>query len=97
MTAAEPSRAPPYVSDLDRSAYASAARGHLPAEALPTRLRWRLVAALHRMGWTDVEVAEWTRMTPYTAGRIREGMGQSSGALAAISFRSSSRCTAPNR
>jgi hypothetical protein len=47
----------------------------MPAEALPTHLRWRLIADLHREGWTDVEIAEQTAMSTYTTCRIREGMG----------------------
>lgn len=55
--------------------YTAARNGELPAEALPTRLRWRLVAELHATGWTDLDIAQWTRMSTYTAARIREGMG----------------------
>lgn len=55
--------------------YAAARDGELPADALPTRQRWRLVAELHAYGWTDSDIAEWTRMTTYTSARIREGMG----------------------
>jgi hypothetical protein len=47
----------------------------MPAEALPTHLRWRLVAELHGRGLTDVEIAEWTLMTTYTTARIRDSIG----------------------
>lgn len=46
-----------------------------PAEALSTRDREDLVWQLHERGWTDVEIAEHTRMTTYTAARIRERLG----------------------
>jgi hypothetical protein len=69
-----PPRAPPERRG-ERSDYVAARNGQLPAEALPTHLRWRLVAELNKAGWTDDEIADRTRMTAYTAGRIREGMG----------------------
>jgi hypothetical protein len=46
----------------------------MPAEALPTHLRWQLVAALHRKGWTDREIASHTFMTDYTTARIRDSL-----------------------
>lgn len=49
-----------------------ARNGHLPAEALPTLLRHQLVRELHNYGWTDLEIADHTRMTLYTAARIRD-------------------------
>lgn len=58
----------------ERELFRQAVAGLLPAEALPTHLRWRLVADLHRAGLTDVEIAERTLMSTYTACRIREGM-----------------------
>ena len=58
----------------EREMYRQAKTGFIPAEALPTHLRWRLVADLHREGWTDVEIAEHTAMTTYTTCRIREAM-----------------------
>lgn len=57
--------------------YALARAGREPAEALTGRDRWRLVAELHRAGLSDVEVAAWTRMTTYTAARIRGDMALS--------------------
>lgn len=55
--------------------YQLARDGEIPAEALPTPLRWRLVSELHADGWTDTDIAAWTRMTTYTTARIRDGMG----------------------
>lgn len=54
---------------------AACRRGDIPAEALPTEDRERLVRQLWRAGWTDVEVATHTRMSTYTTGRIRERLG----------------------
>lgn len=54
---------------------AACRRGDLPAEALPTEDRERLLQQLWRAGWTDVEIAAHTRLTTYTAGRIRERLG----------------------
>jgi hypothetical protein len=51
----------------------SACRAGLePAEALPSYARDWLVTDLVCEGWTDVEIATWTRMTTYTTTRIRE-------------------------
>lgn len=61
--------------DTWRQHYREALAGHLPAEALPTHARARLVAALHRAGLTDTEVAAHTRQTTYTAARIRNRLG----------------------
>jgi hypothetical protein len=58
----------------EREQLRQAKAGLVPAEALPTHLRWRLVADLVRDGWTDVAIAEHTAMTTYTTCRIREGM-----------------------
>lgn len=58
-----------------RQHYLAALAGEIPAEALPTHVRHRLVARLHRSGWTDVEIATHTRMTTYTTARIRAGLG----------------------
>jgi hypothetical protein len=52
-----------------------AKNGLLPAEALPTRARGQLVVELHGEGFTDVQIAERTRMTTYTASRIRAALG----------------------
>lgn len=55
--------------------YAAALAGHEPAEALTTSDRHRLVAQLHRAGWTDADVAVHTALTTYTAARIRNTLG----------------------
>jgi hypothetical protein len=65
----------PFAGRGSRDLYRRARDGRLPAEALPTHLRWRLVTELHLLGWTDVEIAEWTLQTTYTTARIRSGMG----------------------
>ena len=50
--------------------------GREPAEALSTRDREDLVwDMVHQLGWTDHEIAEYTRMTPYTVARIRDRLG----------------------
>lgn len=67
----------PFARRGERELYRQAKSGLLPAEALPTHLRWRLVTDLHHDGWTDVEIAEWTAMSTYTTCRIREAMGLS--------------------
>lgn len=68
-------RAPPREYKGEWSLYRRALEGDVPAEMLPTHLRWRLVATLHRAGLTDVEIAEISRMSTYTTVRIRAGMG----------------------
>jgi hypothetical protein len=55
--------------------YTLALEGELPAEALSTADRGRLVRTLWRQGWTDRQVAEHSRMTDYTAARIRVRWG----------------------
>lgn len=55
--------------------YGRALRGLEPAEALSTADRKRLLAELHGWGWTDAEVAAHTRLTTYTAARIRAALG----------------------
>ncbi len=49
--------------------------GHEPAESLSSYDRQRLLLTLHNRGWTDVQIAEHTRMTTYTTGRIRSLIG----------------------
>jgi len=51
--------------------YRAALQGLLPAEALTTRDRHRLVALFIDAGMSDVEIADRTRMTTYTTNRIR--------------------------
>lgn len=55
--------------------YLAALDGREPAEALTTRDRATLVFELHYSGFTDVEIAERTRMTLYTTARIRDRLG----------------------
>ncbi|PXY17361.1 hypothetical protein [Prauserella flavalba] len=53
-------------------------RGEMPAEALalvdPTEID-QLLYRLWLNGWTDVEIATHTRMSTYTAARIRDRLG----------------------
>lgn len=50
--------------------------GREPAESLPTNDREDLVYHLvHDLGWTDLQVAEHTRMTTSVTVRIRERIG----------------------
>lgn len=66
---------PQHLDADDPDAYLAARNGTEPAEALTQRDRHRLVAELHRLGWTDAQIATHTRMTTYTTGRIREHLG----------------------
>ena len=50
-------------------------RGELPAELLDTSEREHLIYDLWASGWADVEIAQHTRMTTYTTGRIRGRLG----------------------
>ncbi|QWF81152.1 hypothetical protein [Amycolatopsis sp. CA-230715] len=58
-----------------RALYAACHAGTLPAEVLSTEDRARLVRALWRRGWADVEIAEHTLMSTYTTARIRSALG----------------------
>lgn len=49
--------------------------GELPAEQLSTRDREDLIAGLHALGWTDVDIASHTKQTTYTTARIRARLG----------------------
>lgn len=49
--------------------------GKMPAEALDTADRERLVRKLWAAGMTDVEIATHTHLTTYTAARIRNRLG----------------------
>lgn len=69
------SREKSVASCLDQEDFRLAKNGLIPAEALPTKLRGLLVAELHEDGFTDVEIAERTRMTTYTTARIRARLG----------------------
>lgn len=55
--------------------YAAALRGREVADALTPSDRARLVAALHARGWTDVQIAQHTRMTTFTTAEIRGRLG----------------------
>lgn len=59
----------------DRPLYRAALRGAAPAERLTPNDRGVLVAELVRRGMTDVQIAEHTRWTTYTATRVRESRG----------------------
>jgi hypothetical protein len=50
--------------------WAACCAGREPAESLDPRDREDLVADLVDAGWTVVQIAEHTRMTTYTTGRI---------------------------
>jgi DNA-binding NarL/FixJ family response regulator len=50
-------------------------RGERVAEELTTTARELVVAWLHARGLTDTEVAERTRMSTFTASRIRIRLG----------------------
>lgn len=56
-------------------------QGLEPAEALPRFARDQLVHELWCQGWTDVEIATWTRMSTYTTARIRERLGLAANVL----------------
>lgn len=49
--------------------------GREPAEVLNGRQRYLLLAELHALGWTDLDIAIHTRWTVYTVARIRDGLG----------------------
>lgn len=59
----------------DPMVYLACRRGIEPAESLTTDDRARLVAELHGLGWSDVQIADHCRMTTYTTGRIRGRLG----------------------
>lgn len=59
----------------DQKLLAACRAGLEPAEALPSYARDWLVEDLWTSGWTDVEIATWTRMSTYTTARIRDGLG----------------------
>lgn len=50
-------------------------RGTEPAELLTTAEREHLIYDLWAARWTDLEVAAHTRLTTYTAARIRSRIG----------------------
>ena len=59
----------------DPRKFADALAGREPADALSCRDRRLLVSHLHDCGFDDRAVAALTRMTLYTAARIREELG----------------------
>ncbi len=68
----------PPVQPKNRTPYAKWHRcclGEFPAEALTTSDRADLVADLHALGWTDVDIASHTKQTTYTTARIRARLG----------------------
>ncbi|MBN9739535.1 hypothetical protein DMP23_00175 [Amycolatopsis sp. A1MSW2902] len=60
---------------MTAEAVSACCRGEIPADALDTRDRETVVARLHAAGLTDTEIAEATRLTTYTTGRIRARLG----------------------
>lgn len=60
---------------LRRALYRRCRDGEAPAELLDAQEREWLVAELHAAGMTDVEIAERTDMSTYTAVRIRQRIG----------------------
>lgn len=69
----------------DQHLYNQCRAGLEPAELLTTGAREHLVYELWLLGWTDVEVAAYTRMSTYTAAAIRTRLGltcRTSGAAA---------------
>lgn len=55
--------------------YRAALDGREVAEALTPTDRARLVATLHRRGWSDQEIAVHCRMSLFVAAEIRERLG----------------------
>ena len=69
----------------DQYLYDQCRAGLEPAELLTTVAREHLVYELWLLGWADVEVATYTRMSTYTAAAIRTRLGlpcRSTGAAA---------------
>lgn len=71
----------PFALVLDRPRasqwiWVACVEGREPAESLPTKDREDLVYHLvNDLEWTDLQVAEHTRMTTATTARIRERLG----------------------
>ena len=61
----------------DRYLYDRCRAGLEPAELLTTAAREHLLYELWSLGWSDVEVAVYTRMSTYTAAAIRTRLGLS--------------------
>lgn len=76
LHATPPTTGRPDISPIARQRlYAACWRGDQPAEVLDTADREHLLYDLWRQGWTDAEIATHTRMTTYTAERIRTRLG----------------------
>lgn len=65
----------PSPSRGEQRARHQASEGQTPAEELTADMRGRLVAAFHRRGCTDEQIAEWTATSIHTVARIRDGLG----------------------
>lgn len=72
---AVPGQPPPTQPILYRRLTAACWNGGLPAELLQRGDRDQLIYDLWEAGWTDAEVAVHTRLTTYTAARIRARLG----------------------
>ena len=59
----------------DQYLYDRCRAGLEPAEMLTTGAREHLLHELWLLGWSDVEVAVYTRLTTYTAAAIRTRLG----------------------
>lgn len=55
--------------------YNAAYAGEIPGEVLSLKDSDRLVAELHDLGWSDVEIATHTRWSTYTVARKRGRIG----------------------
>lgn len=49
--------------------------GREPAESLASQDREDMIYHLHRHGWSDLDMAQLTRLSLYTTGRIRDRLG----------------------
>lgn len=74
LRTAPPSRPDPRALSRDRLMTACW-RGEMPAEALETADRERLIAWLWEEGWSDVQIATHTKCSTYTVARIRDRIG----------------------
>lgn len=72
---AVPDRPPPMVTISYTRILTACWNGVLPAELLERGDRDQLIYELWIARWTDAEVATHTRLTTYTAARIRERLG----------------------
>jgi hypothetical protein len=72
---AVPGQPPPTAPIAYSRLLAACWNGDLPAELLQPGDRDQLIYDLWEAGWTDAEVATHTRLTTYTAARIRGRLG----------------------